>query len=268
MLPALGHLFPKIKSIVNSSHMGSFLFSLYAIGMVSCVTRLRRKLLKQQLLLLSVIHMAAYFNGLLAEITIECVKFGKFFFVYPSLLVISNDIFAYFVGKLIGRTPLIALSPNKTVEGFIGGFFFTFILGHFMSYLKLKGIFFYDPAHRYLSEIVDSNSRLLNFPLIYIYNIAFVFAASFLAPFCGFIASAIKRSFQKKDFGNIIPGHGGIVDRFDCQVFMVFFTYYFLSVFGNTKKESANLIFKVLLEHLSDHDLERLARIIDCKKIK
>jgi phosphatidate cytidylyltransferase len=45
----------------------------------------------------------------------------------PALLVVTNDIFAYIFGKLFGKTQLISLSPNKTLEGFIGGFFSTII---------------------------------------------------------------------------------------------------------------------------------------------
>merc|ERR1719253_1426333 len=49
--------------------------------------------------------------------------------------------------------------------------------------------------------------------------------ASLIAPFGGFFASGFKRAFRIKDFGDVIPGHGGITDRFDCQVMMGMFTY-------------------------------------------
>ena len=56
---------------------------------------------------------------------------------------------------------------------------------------------------------------------------AFVFSVfgSLIAPFGGFFASGLKRAFKIKDFGAIIPGHGGLVDRFDCQLFMSFFVF-------------------------------------------
>lgn len=49
-------------------------------------------------------------------------------FILPALLVITNDIFAYIFGKMFGKTKLIDLSPNKTWEGFIGGFFSSLFL--------------------------------------------------------------------------------------------------------------------------------------------
>ena len=62
---------------------------------------------------------------------------------------------------------------------------------------------------------------------------AFVFSifGSLIAPFGGFFASGFKRAFNIKDFGAIIPGHGGFTDRFDCQLFMSFFVYVYHSSF-------------------------------------
>lgn len=61
---------------------------------------------------------------------------------------------------------------------------------------------------------------------------AFVLAvfASTVAPFGGFFASGFKRSFKIKDFGDTIPGHGGLTDRFDCQIMMAMFTFVWLSI--------------------------------------
>ena len=62
--------------------------------------------------------------------------------------------------------------------------------------------------------------------------------ASLIAPFGGFFASGLKRTFKIKDFGESIPGHGGITDRMDCQFIMGFFTfmYYqsFIAVYGTS----------------------------------
>lgn len=62
---------------------------------------------------------------------------GLFWFVFPVSLVICNDCFAFFCGKLFGRkfvkTPFLRLSPNKTWEGFIGAFICTMVFGFFVS---------------------------------------------------------------------------------------------------------------------------------------
>lgn len=261
-IPALALFYPQVNVFIKFSHIKPFIFTLYALCFISIVTQLERKSLRSQLLLLLVIHVSAYIAGLTFATSIKNINYGRFFFVYPCLLVISNDIFAYFVGKIFGKTPLISLSPNKTLEGFFGGFIFTFLIGNLIGYLKVNNLFFNEPGHTHLELPVSIDIPLFNIPSMYIHNFAFVFAASFLAPFCGFIASAIKRSFQKKDFGSIIPGHGGITDRFDCQILMVFFTHYYMRVFFNENKSSAALIYKFLVDNLTDDDLKELSKIL------
>lgn len=52
--------------------------------------------------------------------------------------------------------------------------------------------------------------------------------ASLIAPFGGFFASGLKRALKIKDFGDVIPGHGGLIDRFDCQLIMGLFAYVYI----------------------------------------
>lgn len=65
---------------------------------------------------------------------------------------------------------------------------------------------------------------------MYVHEFFIALFASLVAPFGGFFASAIKRAYGKKDFASLIPGHGGLMDRFDCQFLMM----YFVSVYYNT----------------------------------
>merc|ERR1712139_392981 len=60
---------------------------------------------------------------------------------------------------------------------------------------------------------------------IQLHMISLALFASLIAPFGGFLASGIKRAYNIKDFGTIIPGHGGFTDRMDCQFIMLFCTY-------------------------------------------
>jgi len=109
---------------------------------------------------------------------------------------------------LFGRTKLIpTISPSKTVEGFVGSAGATFAVGS-----MIPGLFgLVTPAD-------------LKFAL---YTNLFV---STIAPFGGFLASAVKRSWGVKDFGSFMPGHGGVLDRLDCQlVAMGFVTAYLKS---------------------------------------
>lgn len=63
------------------------------------------------------------------------------------------------------------------------------------------------------------------------HSIAMACFASLIAPFGGFFASAVKRAFKIKDFGDSIPGHGGLTDRMDCQFLMGFFAYMYYHSF-------------------------------------
>lgn len=70
------------------------------------------------------------------------------------------------------------------------------------------------------------------------HSLVFATFASLIAPFGGFFASGLKRTFKIKDFGDSIPGHGGMTDRMDCQFIMGFFTYVYFHTFIALNKEA------------------------------
>ncbi|CAO3636635.1 unnamed protein product [Cunninghamella echinulata] len=148
------------------------------------------------------------------------LQYGLYWFILPCSLVVCNDISAYLWGKWFGSRKLTKLSPNKTIEGFIGALVTTVLFGFwFASWLG---------QYPYLIKLTDSNINLGYHGLLMgIY-------ASIAAPFGGFFASSIKRIKGMKDFAGCIPGHGGITDRMDCQLLMgiftlVYYQYYFSS---------------------------------------
>lgn len=120
------------------------------------------------------------------------------------------DTAAYFVGCLFGKHKLIeAISPKKTVEGAVGA-----IAGSVAGFLIYGGI-------------LTSLGYYVNF-----------FGLVILSLICGVVAqlgdlsaSMIKRTYQAKDFGNLIPGHGGLLDRVDSLFFVAPVVYYFISFF-------------------------------------
>ena len=73
--------------------------------------------------------------------------------------------------------------------------------------------------------------KIPNFSPIQLHGLVFGLFASLVAPFGGFFASAIKRAYGKKDFDSFMPGHGGMMDRMDCQLIMIMFTSFYLSTF-------------------------------------
>ncbi|MFV0440034.1 MAG: phosphatidate cytidylyltransferase [Lachnospirales bacterium] len=127
-----------------------------------------------------------------------------------------SDTFAYFVGRAIGKRKLSPkLSPNKTVEGSIGGIF--------MSALVVMFYF------TYFHQVFDFKSNELTFVWCLGYFVAGALAAG-MSQIGDLFASAIKRKCDIKDFGKLMPGHGGVVDRFD-SVFMITPIYLVLYMF-------------------------------------
>ena len=126
---------------------------------------------------------------------------GKFLLVLPFLTAWSCDTFAYFTGMAIGKHKLIEhISAKKTVEGAIGG-----ILGCILSLviygLIIKFGFGLDP----------------HFPALLLIGLF----GSVISQIGDLSMSLIKRENHIKDYGNIMPGHGGILDRFDSVLFVL-----------------------------------------------
>lgn len=240
-------------------------FYIYLICLIFFVCSFKPGKLKKQFSLFSLIHLASYLVGNCCRSAIKNVGVGKFWLFFPSTLVICNDIFAYIVGKLIGHTPLFRLSPKKTVEGYIGGFIFTLIYGYIFIYLQLK----YTPFNDLYNEEIR---RVLTFiffnykwhiPYIYLHGLSFILMASFVAPFSGFFASAFKRTYGKKDFGNSIPGHGGLTDRFDCQCIMIFFTQVYLKSILRTNEQALESYFHHITNSFNNNDILRLINMLN-----
>jgi phosphatidate cytidylyltransferase len=251
-------IYPLLDCYCTRNHSQIF-FIAYLPAFIFIVIRLKKEILASQMTLLAILHIASFVFGSMFSMAISNVCFGSFYLFYPSLLVISNDIFAYIVGKSIGKTPLYSLSPKKTYEGFFGAAFFTFLTGTIICYLKINFDFLPDTVDIVMRAPISEKIPFLDIPMLYVHNIIFSIFASFIAPFLGFFASALKRVFNKKDFGNIIPGHGGITDRMDCQVLMCIFTYIYL------KKLMASPLSEVYdnaITHLNQDELKRLAYIL------
>lgn len=121
------------------------------------------------------------------------------------VIAFTTDTFAYFVGSTFGKHKLIErVSPNKSIEGAVGGTFFALILTAVYFILLNKYNFIYD----------------LNLVVIII-----IFLTSIAGQFGDLFASKIKRFTGIKDYAQILPGHGGILDRFDSLIFISPFVY-------------------------------------------
>lgn len=119
------------------------------------------------------------------------------------LLIWTNDTFAFIIGKNFGKHKLLErISPNKTIEGFIGGMVFTFILSFILAQ-QFK-------THSLVQWIVIAG------------------IVSIFGVLGDLIESMFKRQAQVKDSSNLIPGHGGFLDRFDSVIFAAPFIFIYL----------------------------------------
>ncbi len=124
------------------------------------------------------------------------------------IIAFCTDIFAYFTGMLIGKHKLCpTLSPKKTIEGAIGGMVGAMVFSVFF------GHFFLEPGHAL-------NVHFLLMTLI----------GSVLSQLGDLSASAFKRQMGIKDYGKLIPGHGGILDRFDSVLFVAPYLYFYIAI--------------------------------------
>lgn len=124
------------------------------------------------------------------------------------ILIWTNDTFAFLSGKFFGKTKLFErISPKKTWEGTIGGIIFTLLMAYTMSWL-------FDPERQ----------------LFWIIATFFIVPASI---FGDLLESLFKRSLGIKDSGNIMPGHGGILDRFDAAFFTIPFFYLWNDIYDS-----------------------------------
>lgn len=112
----------------------SFLcFCAFIAGFVAFVLSLKQGYLKYQFRIFAWIMLATIMVVFQSWLIIANIFKGMFWFVIPVLLVVCNDIFAYLVGYFFGSHQLIALSPKKTWEGYIGGALFTFLFSYILT---------------------------------------------------------------------------------------------------------------------------------------
>eukprot|EP00049_Salpingoeca_infusionum_P004693 m.82430 g.82430 ORF g.82430 m.82430 type:complete len:424 (-) comp12690_c0_seq1:1077-2348(-) len=235
-------------------------FCLYMMGFCTFVLSLRKGCYTIQFKQFAMTHLSLLLIVATSQLILRSIYEGLLWFLLPSCLVICNDIMAYFFGFFFGRTPMIKLSPKKTWEGFIGAFLSTLCFGVAAAYGLSRFSYFTCPVDSLTDYSIRDDCHMaetytpqsykvpaLVADLLYMFGLSagetvqmipvlihgFVLAvfASLIAPFGGFFASGLKRAFKIKDFADMIPGHGGITDRFDCQFVMAVFAYVYYHSF-------------------------------------
>jgi len=139
-----------------------------------------------------------FFLGTAFNLIILIRNYDLLYLLFLVLITTLTDTFAYITGYYIGKTKLVEkISPKKTWEGLLGGTFFGVLI---------SSMFYY--------QVIGTNIGPFFLAVI-------VTGLSLLGQVGDLVFSSIKRYYNKKDFSNMIPGHGGILDRLDSLIFVL-----------------------------------------------
>ncbi|SMC21673.1 phosphatidate cytidylyltransferase [Clostridium acidisoli DSM 12555] len=201
-----------------------FIFTV-AVFIMFCIPTLNTKynFIDISVTMLGFIYVAMFFSFIvlvnLKTVTISNhqIAIGKYFVWLIFIASWMCDTTAYYSGRYLGKHKLCPkVSPKKTVEGSLGG-----LIGSILSCLLFGYI-----INTYVSDI-----NLLHINLVH-YAVIGLLCGVF-SQFGDLAASSIKRYVKVKDYSNLIPGHGGILDRFDSILFSGVIVYYYVSFILN-----------------------------------
>jgi phosphatidate cytidylyltransferase len=156
---------------------------------------------------LSFSHMILlrFCDSLILSTKLGSIEIGSAYLWLAFVGTWSSDTFAYFIGSYLGKHKLApAISPAKTWEGTGGG-----MLGSILGIILMGTVFKFSLLHCVLIGLI----------------------IGIVAPLGDLVESAIKRYAGVKDSGRLLPGHGGVLDRFDSVMFVIPVIYYYISIF-------------------------------------
>ena len=206
---------------ITFNHQYIFIFSILLLGLSICIEanniflkiinfkNFKKKKLTKKISSKFLIFNIITFSYVFFIFCISAYEIYKnqspIFFLYVISICFFTDIGGYVFGKTIGGKKLSKISPNKTISGTIGSFIFSII-----------------------PLIIILNTNYLDFELNQ-KNLVFCLIVSLISQLGDLFVSYIKRKAKVKDTGEILPGHGGVLDRVDGIIFAVPFSYFLLN---------------------------------------
>lgn len=170
-------------------------------------TTLKRNITDIAISLLGVCYIVFFL--MFAPLIRDSLENGKILIWYVFFAAWGTDIFAYAIGKKMGKHKFTEISPNKSIEGCVAGLFGSIIMCMVYTF-------------------VCNSIWNVNISYLYIFGISIFL--SVISQIGDLSASAVKRHCGIKDFSNLIPGHGGLLDRIDSVIFILPFAYFLLSI--------------------------------------
>lgn len=186
-----------------------FVAAIIIFGMLMSKIKAKEKI--EPLLSVIIAVMITFFFKSLSGI--RNTEKGVYLLGVTMLISVLTDIFAYLCGKGLGKHKLApVLSPKKTVEGSVGGTICAVVILMTVALILSK-----------------QNILTVNYGILAVY----LLSASVLGQFGDLAFSSVKRICGIKDYGKLLPGHGGVLDRFDSMLFVAPFTYLFCLCTGS-----------------------------------
>lgn len=194
-MPILARLYDSEQSYFNFTHK-IFVVYIFFLFVLSVFSKGKRDVSKMAMICIMV---SLIVNGFSTIVLLRDYKYGQYIYLMVFLCPWMTDIFAYFTGFFFGKHKLIPdVSPKKTVEGAIGGVVFSTLSIVLYGFILTKFV-----------DGLDAN---------YFALVCNGIVLSVVSQCGDLIFSLIKRKSGIKDYGKIMPGHGGILDRFDSVI--------------------------------------------------
>lgn len=203
----------KINGIILNEIGWKLMIGMFVISLAAALMTNKKLILKNLLISIGGFLYISFSCGCMMDLRSEGIMPDGFFqmdlgLILPVLLIVTmwiNDTMAYIVGSLIGKTQLTTISPKKTWEGTIGGVVLA------------------------VAAITISGNLIFKADVIQLLILSTI--ACITGIFGDLFESKLKRKANIKDSGQIMPGHGGFLDRFDSLLFATVFVWLYIKLF-------------------------------------